>query len=284
MTDLCGVDAGTHARLAGKGIDVRPARVVLCRYKDGQPNRLDGVYPIEEVTRAWLLRKFGAGSYDVLVYNAQGLRLAVNRAYVVDDNASFPGLPHGGLPPPSSAPGDEPLERQLMRVMMVRALQPPPDDPLKQTVAVMLQMQAQAAAQQAAWTQAQLQMLEARAQGSPNEAWARDLVTSIVGQKAQAPAPGGLGGVDPMGMLNLGLALGKQLSGAAPSKDPDADIPPALRILPELADSIGVPLLVTIAQAVLPPEAAARVVEAVKAQQETRQAEAAAPDEPEAAP
>lgn len=277
VSDLVAVPAETYRRHVSRGIDPRVARVILKRYENGIPASVDGQWPVEVVTRRWILEKLGPGSYDLLCMNAAGQRVTINRAYITPDLPP-PGAPLTGAG--AEAPlGGESLERQLMRVMMLKAMnggQADHADPLREAIGsitklIALQMQQM---------QVQLQMAQASpAAQAESQSW--KLVHALMQQRQAAPAPAPAPvspGVEQMTqILNLGLSIGKSLSGAGKS-DPDADMSPALRILPDLAESIGQPLLMAIAQAVLPAEKAKAVADMMRAQAEVRAAEAAAPD------
>lgn len=267
--------------LQAKGIDTRVARVRVERWKaDGTGKaRMPGEFPPDEVTVAWLKRRWGVGKYGVSAFNSQGAYLAYGTAQVVEDAEVNPASPASGQSTPPgapAAPAGTSFAEQLLLVMMPLMFQQrapaPADDSLRETMSAMGKMMAM---------QLQLQTANAlKANGAPaaqkDETLA--ILKTVLEQSKPAPTRKELGLAEFLPLLNMGMSIGTRMAGGAPITNPTGEkqVPPWLEVLPGLADTIGVPLIATIAQSVLPQDTAKAVLKLMEEHLETRRAEAEA--------
>jgi hypothetical protein len=92
--------------------------------------------------------------------------------------------------------------------------------------------------------------------------------------KPPPPPPKQLGFAEFMPILTMGMNMGARMNGGTNGNPAEKQLPPWLEILPGLADTVGVPLIATLAQAWLAPDKAKLVIEAINEHSGARKAEA----------
>lgn len=273
LGDILSIDPNRMRAMAAKGTDTVVARVRVERFseKEGRFIRLDGEFPPDVVTARWIRKRFGAGRYFCRGHNVNGQYLASGHVVVEAE----PELPQPVVAPtmPSVAGGPLTFEQQLVLALIGnRAAPQQQDDGLRETLAAMSKMialQVQTAT---------MNQVKSGLGGGQQNGHSEDRFFALLSKLVEQPAKrdsGGFGLKEFLPVLQLGIGLGQRASGI-PVKENPKDLPPWLQVVPDLADTIGVPLIVTIAQATLPPEKAQAVIDTVNEHQKARQAEAAA--------
>jgi len=281
--DIFVIDPIRWAKLQKEGIDTRITRVRIQVWRNDKRVKIPGELAPEQARSSDLLRRWGPGLYELAGCNEQGVYIAGARINVDDPRAGAAPSPAFGVPPPpAAASGAATFEQQLLQTLLAKALAAPAPaaeaDPMRDAMAAIVKGMA---VQQQMMSQAlQLQM---QLQNTSPEKQQGDRMWSILEGMIKRPNPtngGGAGGfAEFLPILQWGMQLGRATVPGAPAvaaADPDAAIPPWLRMVPEVADTVGVPLIVTIAQAVLPPEKAKIVIDAISEHQKARKAEAEA--------
>lgn len=284
--DIVIVDPIRMKVLQSKGVDVRIDRCRVERWRaDGQGRiRIPGELDPSDVTVAYLRRKYGPGKYLVRAVNAKGNYIASGTAQVGDE-------PIGEVAPPSSvqqnpaAPalttnGSESFAEKLLLAVLPamfaqRSAPAPADDSLRESMGAMskliaLQMQMQAA-------NVMRQQNPAAPEASADRTLAL-LKVFLEQAKPATPARKEMGLTEFLPLLQMGMNIGSRMSGGGgfvqnPGEKP---LPAWAQMIPELADTIGVPLVATIAQGMLPKDTAEAVLKLMQEHLETRKAEAAA--------
>lgn len=282
MGDILLIDQAKMQALSAKGVDTTIARVRVERFSEEQSRfvRQDGEFPPDMVTVKWLRKKYGPGRYFCRAHNAGGM-------YMGGGGAVIEKLPEPVAAAPVVAPtvvsgpgagGGLTFEQQMLLTLVqgrATAVPPPQDDGLRETLAAMSRMIA-LQVQTATMNQVKGQLAGTQ-NGSSDERFL-SLLDRLVGQKS-AREP--MGFKEFLPILQLGIGLGARANGTPGRPNPENDIPPWLQIVPDLADTVGVPLIVAIAQATLPPDKAEAVLNTITEHQKARQKEAERPDLPE---
>lgn len=279
--DVFSPDPMRLEKLRAKGVDVRLTRVRVEYWKEGKRARIPGEWPPEQCTTEQLLKRWGPGLYQLRGVNDAGNFIAgarLNVEAIPGTAAAAPGAPWNP-PQPSGYPNGQPapapsggltFEQQLlMAVLAGRQQQPHEPDPMRDAVGSIVKLMA-----------LQLQMQASQKQAGPDER-----LYALLERMMATPVKHTNGSGPPlaefMPILNMGIALGTRIAGAgAPGATPEDDLPPWLRVVPEIADTVGVPLLVTLAQAMLSPEKAKMVLDAITEHSQARKAEAEADGDP----
>ena len=281
--DIFTIDPIRWAKLQKEGIDTRITRVRIQVWRNDKRVKIPGELAPEHARASDLLRRWGPGLYELAGCNDQNVFIAGARINVDDPRAT--AAPAAGFAPsPTTAPPTgQTFEQQLLQTLLTNAIggaaRPQEADPMRDAMAAIVKGMAM---QQQMMTQAlQLQM---QMQNASPEKQTADRMWTLVEGIVKRPNPNGGGGggggfAEFLPILQWGMQLGRATVPGAPAAgpaDPDAAIPPWLRMVPEVADTVGVPLIVTIAQAVLPPEKAKIVIDAISEHQQARKAEAEA--------
>ena len=191
--------------------------------------------------------------------------------------AMLGGVP-AQVPPPIDpyAQGPQPmgmggLQDQMMAAMIQRMINPPAD-PMRDALASMMKMMA-LGMQNSQQTMQQMATLQATTQ-PPAGAGAAELlapmVTSLIGELSRARETGGAGGdaQSAIAMLQMGLQLREQING-------DGDSREWLKVVPQLADSMGPGVVAAIATAMIKdPAKSQAVLDTINEHMRTRSAEA----------
>jgi len=285
--DIVIVDPIRMKVLQSKGVDVRIDRCRIERWRpDGQGRiRIPGELDPQDVTVANLRRRYGPGKYLVRAVNAKGNYIASGTAQVGDEpiagDAAEPASAENAVAPALHTNGSESFAEKLLLVVLPamfqqRAAPAPADDSLRETMGAMSKMIA---------LQMQLQTANAMRQqnpAAPDASVDRTLQLLKVfleqSKPAAAPARKEMGLAEFLPLLQMGMNIGSRMSGGGgfvqnPGEKP---LPAWAQMIPELADTIGVPLVATIAQGVLPKDTAEAVLKLMQEHLETRKVEAEA--------
>jgi len=288
LGDILMVDEARMKALRAKGTDTAVARVRVNRFSEAQGRfaRLEGEFPPDLVTAKWLRKKWGPGRFHCTGHNVGGQYLA--SGHVTIDELPEPEavvpvpVAHGGVP--TTAAGFT-FEQQLLLTLLGqgRGAAPAQDDGLRESLQAMSRM---IALQIQTATMNQVKgSLAGGGQANGHDDRFFDLLGKMLlqgGGLVKRESSGGL--KEYMPLLQLGIALGQRASGAPVGKqNPENELPAWLQIVPDLADTVGVPLIVAIAQATLPPDKAEAVLNTIGEHQKARQkeAEVRASEEPE---
>lgn len=307
--DLIDYPADKARELAGRGVDARVDRLQIARYDGSRKHWIcspesphPAFFPTRDATRAWLLETFGEGSYWISARNAQNRILIGQR---LDLGESSEGLVAGFWHPASpgmaarkpaaaaattsssspratssssssssaSSSSDDPMA-DLTRRMLQRAIDtmlappppPPPPDPLRETVASIAALLAETKLRPAAPPAPPAPTLSDRLL----ERLLEQAIAPAPPPPAPAPAPNALGQLRELVEL---MRVVRELS-PAPATAADPDENPLVKVIPDLADSIGPGLITAIAHGMLPPDKATAVQELIAQHLATRAAEA----------
>jgi hypothetical protein len=291
--DILVVDAAKMKALAAKGSDTTIARVRVEKFsdKDGRYVRVDGEYPPDLVTARWLRKKWGAGRYFCRGHSVGGQYLASGHCTVeaLPEPVATAQLQTAAVVPAPSG-GNAPLtfEQQLLLSLIGNrggggGGGGGGDDGLRETLAAMSKMIA-LQIQTATMNQVKGQLFGGAPSNGHSDDKFLDLLKELVrGQVTTKRESQSFGLNELLPVLQLGIGLGTRASGTPVKENPE--LPPWLQVVPDLADTIGVPLIATIAQATLPPDKAQAVLDAIgehlKARKAEAEAETAAAGEPE---
>jgi hypothetical protein len=286
--DIFLLDALKLAQFEKAGVDPNVVEISVVLH-DTQKGRISipGRYPIESMTLEEVARRWGPGIYEIRGYNSSKRAVAYARHQLRGvapspvPRAQATAMHEAGAASSSAEGGS--FEQQLMRMLLLKMVEgfaggpnPGAVDPMRDTMAQMVKMMAMQ--QQMALTSLQAQQTLNQQNAAPREAMQDRFLAlvekSIAGGKGSAPG----GFAEALPVLQLGMSLGQRMAGGAPAvAAEDGSKPPAwLEVVPEIADTVGVPLIVSLAQAFLPPEKAQQVLEAIGEHSKARQAEAKA--------
>lgn len=277
LSELVSVNADKVAGWKERGIDPRPHHAIIYRHANGTVQRQDGHWAVAEVSHDMIRNRFGAGNYTVKVFNASNQILAQNGASIPGAASSAPAsngdgglgaLLGGGLPQGGSS-SDRLLVFLLSKVL---ERQEPKQDPLREIVGSM-----------AALIQAQVSMLNAQPKAQAPDDTAAKLLLAIVPKLLEqkqnpAPVPGQNRSIEEfLSVLRFGMGIAgaHAKSGSSNGKKNPSDDEwgtKFLEILPELAESVGPPLITTIALAMLPKDKADAVIAMMADHMRTREA------------
>lgn len=282
MGDLITLDPVKVRTLREKGVDVTPSRVHVYRWVDGQGRtRLPGEYPPESVSVDFLLKKWGPGSYEWRILNLNSMFIGGGRTFV--QKPPEPPKPEPVVLPRTNGNGgghsdDDPNMRFLQQMILTQMARPQVDqDPMREAVAQMVKL-----------IQLQMQMQSLAPKAPTTDPAVLELLKQLVAER-RAPVTTEPSLAQMMPVLQFGLGIGARLAGApgAGAITNHDDTPAWLKMVPQLADTVGVPMVLSLAQAFLPPDKAKGLLEAVESHMKARQAEAEAgdvTDEPEVTP
>ncbi|HXS81447.1 MAG TPA: hypothetical protein VN896_01920 [Methylomirabilota bacterium] len=277
------IDPLRLARLKEKGIDTRITRCRVSKLWNGKryrkfDRRGSSEWTPNVVTPKWLKDNWGGGDYDLSAFNDAGQYIAATRLSVDGEEqlagdaagagSSLPGGAVGG----NGSLSDRLLERFLLRALEGPPAAPPTVDPMRETMAAIARMSAET-------TNAVNRLLLARAEEKPknNELEMFDRIAGLLERTRPAtPAKKDMGLSEFLPVLQFARALVHETTRGNGTSDGESQLPAWLEIVPDVADKIGVPLIVTIAQAVLPEEKAQQAIKAIEEHMRTRQAEAEA--------
>ena len=269
------VDQARLQALSAKGLDTHLVRVRVERFSEEKNkfSRLEGEFPPEVVTVKWLRKKFGPGSYLARGLNAAGMFLASGRVSIeeVPDSPKPPEPVQQVVASSGSAPNLNFTEMLLLKLIEgPRAAPVAPQDDLRETLAAMSKM---IAMQMQAATMSQLR---SQVTGQPNGHGSDEKLYDLLKQLViSGPGKREKGGIEEfLPLLQLGISLGARAALPGGAKENPNELPPWLSVVPEVADTLGVPLIATLAQALLPPEKAKVVLDVMSEHQQARKAEA----------
>ena len=283
LGDVLIVDPVRIQRLKAKGSDARVSRIRVYKWVNGTRGRVDGEFPPDQVTATFLRNKYGAGIYEVTGVNSMGQFIAstrVNLENVVEPIApapatngfaaaaaapAAPGVPAAGL-------DDRAFMQQMVLALIARPQQPAGEhDSMRDAVSSIVKLIA---------LQVQVQAQAPRGNDHPPPGIDPLLAKILERALTPAAAPARSAGptfTDMLPVLQLGLGLGSRLHGGNGTALANPEDPQGwMKIVPELADTVGVPLILSIAQGLLPPERAKQFADAVGEHMRARQAEAEA--------
>lgn len=285
--DVIFVDPIRMAALKSRGVDTLMTRARIERFKPGQTGkiRIEGEFPPEVVTAAWLRAKFGGGRYFVRGVNEAGNYIAGGTCTVhvepgdeVSASAAVPVRENGaGAVAPPSTNGTESFAEKLLLAllpaMVSQRAAAPQDDSLRDTINAMGRMAAM-----------QMQMSTANALARPNGAPApekdRSLeILKLALERSTPPAPAKEMGVkDFLPILTLGMQMGSRMAGAHGTvENPKEDETPFwMKMVPDVLDSVGAPLIAAFSQSFLPPDKAKQVLDVISEHVKAKQAAAEA--------
>jgi hypothetical protein len=280
-SDLFDLDPVKMAALERRGIDTAIVKVRLYRLEGPRRVRIAGEFETESVTAEWVETEWGPGHYEVWGYNERSEYIAANRVWVGNPEEVRTGgvVALQGAAAGARAVADaraDRIERLLEKLIEHQAR--PQQDPIRDSIAAMASLfQAQAAAQMQSLD---MRMKVADHVNAPGERMQATLLELLKLERSK-PADSG-GGMGVLDTLKMGIALGARMNGAAvPALGDGEKKEDWLKFAGDLADNLGVPIVATFAQAMLPPEKANQVIEAINAHTERRIAEAEAATEPD---
>jgi hypothetical protein len=273
--DVLQVDPARLKVLQGRGTDTTITRARVERFNDETRKfeRIDGEWPPDMVTAKWIRKKWGGGRYLVRGVNTAGIFIATGAVSL--GSAADPSAPVA----PVAAPAAPQLsfQEQMLLALVANRQPPPADDGLREAMSAMAKMMTMQLNMQA-MQRMQTALVPAAPAANGHEA---ERLTELLKTLLEGRLPGvkreqtTLAEILPI--LQLGLTLGRAATGAGGAlRNPEDEIPAWLRILPGIADTVGVPLIATIAQGVLPPDKAEQVIKTITEHQRARQAEAEA--------
>lgn len=289
-SDLVDLTPEQVRRAQEKGIDPTVVTVAVGRVVGNKIAHL-GSFGAEGSTVAGVSAAYGAGLYQIGYRNPSGSYVGARRIHVQADGTAGP-------PPPLTAsvqpfpgsyqrpPAPSPLEAIAYK-MLEQKLLGAQEDPMRSTLAEVLKLYALSAEQQrqasAAAAESQRQFLQTMMQiqqlggqqqpkSDPNADRMFDLFSKLVIADRSKPTP-----PQPVDQFVKALEFGMRLAGtpgaAAGAADESKD-PSWLELVMPAVDSIGPPLVSTIAEAVLDKEKAAAVQETMRQHMQARKAEA----------
>lgn len=286
-SDLFVLDALKLAQLEKAGVDSTVVEVSVTLH-DTHKGRITipGRYPIEGLSLEEIARRWGPGIYELRGFNQQKRAVAYAR-HQLRGVAPAPAPATSASSLGGSSGGGDSFEREIMRALLLRMVDQQGGggaaaDPLRSTMAEMAKMMA--LQQQMALTALQAQQQISQANAAPAQAM-QDRFLALVEKSINGKAQNGGGGfAEAMPILQLGMSLGQRIAGGGssaivPATDDTPKPPGWLEVVPEIADTVGVPLIVSLAQAFLPPDKAQQVLEAIGEHAKARQAEARAAEQ-----
>lgn len=268
LSDLVAVTAEKVAEWKERGINPYPHRAIIFKHVNGSAERLEGAWPVVDVTRDWIRDKWGAGTYTIQVHNADSQILTRRGCSVTGVNGST-----AAAPPASAVLGGVDLggsNADLTKFLLLKLLerQEPKQDPMREVVASMASLM-------------QVQLAGLAAAKPSGEDPAIKILLAILPKLLEKPAAPIVPAAprttseEFLTLMRFGMALAsKQNSSGSPAAEKeDSEV---MKMIPELADSLGPGLIGTIAAAVLPKEKADAVLNIIEQHMKTRQTEAEA--------
>jgi len=252
-----------------EGNDPRVRWVRLARNLDGKQQPIDGMWPAEACSRAWLQEKHGAGWYIIhgLDLNNRWVTKAVHRVE----------WPSGTAPVAPAAPvagglvSGSPVMDRILETLLMRAINPPapPADPMREAVASLVSLMG-----------VQIQAMSASKPSNEPDPMTMKLLELVLArdkapQRAAATAPAG-SVQEMLGLLQFGMKLRDQVAGASNGKGGDDKGAEWVELVTSTVDSIGPGLVATLAQAILPGDKASSVVQIIEEHMRARAEEARA--------
>jgi hypothetical protein len=270
----------TYRRHRANGVDEVATYWHVAAFRNGQRVTLKKVFPPNLATVETLERNFPSGTYTCMLKNAANVLLET-ATHTIEGLAEGPPPPAPGSLADSGAPRSGSMLDRVMEMLLIRALdppkpEPPREDPMREAMAMMVKSMAVQQQMQAQAMQLQMQMTDR--QNAP-AAQASDRMFSLL-EKMTTSKPNGNGGgtlAELMPLLTLGINLGSRMAGGGAGGGAGGE--PAekknewLEMVPELADSLGVPLIVALSQT-LPEAKAKEALRAIEEHMKARQAEA----------
>lgn len=257
------------ATLQKKGIDVRIAKIRIEKTsEEGRKQRVPGEFPPDAVTVEFIMNRWGPGYYEVKGVNAGGMYIGGSSVHVdgVPEIARANGT---GAPQPNGAAPALTFQEQLLMALIARPPPPREEDSMRDAIASMVKLMT------LQMTQQQMQAAMVAQSGAGQSKGGLDSKVLELLERALRPEKQENGFAQFLPLLQMGVNIGRGMAGGT-VPNPEGDMPPWMRIVPELADTVGVPLVVTFAQALLGPEKAKDVVEAIQNHDNARRAEAEA--------
>ncbi|MGH7605566.1 MAG: hypothetical protein ACRENK_16425 [Gemmatimonadaceae bacterium] len=287
ICDVIELNPVKMGRLAAKGTETTIARIRIERWnEEGKRVRLPGEWPPQQVTSEWIRQRWGDGQYQVVAINRLGQYLASNRLVLEQQkikNPNAPGpVPLGDATAPAfhpmgaSALPQAPSESAFMQTLLLTLLQNRQVEPdsMRESMAAFMKMMAM---------QMQMQMMKHANPAEPvrHDSELVSLLRELATQsnRQAAPVKREPSFTDVLPMLQMGMNLGARMAGnggSALALNPEDQIPAWLKVMPQIADTVGVPLILAISQGFLPPEKAQLVAKVVEEHQQARRAEAEA--------
>ncbi len=270
----------TMARQEKKGIDTKIDRIYIYRLVDGKHDRIPGQWSPEEVNTEFLERRFGPGSYYVRGVNRAGVVITQARQPIgfSQQRSAFGGNPTGTFfPTPGGQGSNNQPPQNMLEALMFDMLKEKltgggaaAADPMRGAMADMMKMQA-------LQTQSMMQMLQHQVtmkkdDAAPGNDIMKAMLVGLMGMVKNGNK-GGEGNVEQaMGMMQMGMQLGRQLAGGAePKQDPDW-----LKAFSVMAESFGPSLAAIAAQALPDEEKRKAATDAITEHMKARRAEAEA--------
>lgn len=277
LGDILMVDEARMKALRAKGTDTTVARVRVNRFSEPQGRfaRLEGEYPPDLVTAKWLRKKWGPGRFHCTGHNVGGQYLASGHVTIDELPAPEAAGPVPSVMAAPVSPNGMSFEQQLILTLLQgRGSAPSQDDGLRESLAAMSRMIA-LQVQTATMNQVRGQLGNGQQNGHSSDDRFFALLGKMLEGQGTKRDTGGFKEFLPL--LQLGIALGQRATGVGPARqNPENEMPAWLQIMPDLADTVGVPLIAAIAQATLPPDKAEAVLSTIQEHQRARQKEAAA--------
>jgi len=276
-------DLDSLAKKKAAGHDVEPAFWQVEKWINGKRTSIDRAFTPSQATLRFLGDTLGAGTYLCVMKNARGQAIARNTRTV--DGPEHPPTETGrtlggGTLAENGAPRSGSMLDRVLEVMLLRALDPPKtetrEDPMRDAMATMVKGMALQQQMQAQALQLQMQMQDRRdAPGNRDSDRLFGLLEKLAnGSKGPNGTSTGNALAELMPILTLGLNLGSRMAGGAAGA-PAEKKNEWLEIIPDLADSVGVPLIVALSQT-LPADKAREALRAIEEHMRARQAEAEA--------
>lgn len=286
MHELVEVSGATRARFDSKGWDSTPYHLRIWKWNsEGKQQMMSGSYPLHTMSKAEIGRRWGSGDYQVRCVNKAGMFLSAMRFNIpaeeveaarAQPSAVPAGIPRYGAPQPYVPPPVDAGDR-MFQLLLAQMTAPKEQDGMRDAVSSMAKLMALEMQHQQ-----MLRMQQPKESGDPE---LKELLRALIAAQAPKPAPvvsKGPSFAEVLPILQLGMNLGRGAAGAPLALNPSDNVPGWMKMLPEMADTVGVPLIATIAQAVLPPDKAQAVLETMNSHMQARTAEAeAGDDEPE---
>lgn len=240
-----------------------------------------GNFAIENATEAWVAENIGPGNYSCTSFNLRGRFLYTGRVKI--DAAPHPS--QGGYaqppwqPPGASRPAGD-MTQQIQEMALQRMLAPQGDQ-MGEAIASIVKMMAASQAQ----FQQMIQMQMATAPKDPTSSpLMLMMMKQLMGERRNPlPAPSSEGSSiqELMGVLQLGMQMREHVAGGSGDPADKTDFDKVLEIVPQVADSMGNPVVSLLAYSFLPKDKADLVAKTISEHEAGRTAEAAANPEPD---
>lgn len=272
--DLFQVPATKVADLLARGADPRIAYVRIRKSEGGTWRPIEGTWPVEQTSRAWILEHWGPGIYDVSGCNEE-LAFVTRSKIQIHPPATRNGHGASSYGNPNGNGGGSDWRDDLVKTLLLQALNKK-EEPIGSTIKPVIEMMAASVQLQQQMVSTQLQLMAAR--DAPAQA-AGSLTETLLKEVIKNKNPSGGQPADVMQAIRFGLEMGKIGAPAAPGTtqaDADAKHRQAfIEALVGVSDTLGPGLVATLAQASLPADKAAAVLDLMAQHFKAREAEAA---------